>query len=220
MLLYRIGRAICRTYLVLRYGWRIEGLENIPTEGPVILVANHISYLDPPLLGAAVKRPVHFMAKAELFRNRIFGSILRRVNAFPVERGAADRKAIRRSLEILAEGNVLVMFPEGTRSKTGELLPGQSGVAMLALRSRAHVVPAGIAGTSKVDREKYPPAGRPKIALHFGPPVPLDDLYESTDRRAAMREAIDRVMTAIRNQVKISQQGRIPATNVEREERV
>ncbi len=220
MLLYRFARAFCRAYFALRYGCRIEGLENIPSEGPVILVANHISYLDPPLMGAAVERPVYFMAKAELFRNRLIAKILHRFNAFPVERGAADRKAIRRSLEVLSEGNVLVMFPEGTRSRTGELLPGQSGVAMLALRSRATVIPAGISGTSKEDRKLHPPTGRPIIALHFGPPVPLDDLYEAEDRRGAMREAVDRVMKAIRNQVKISQQGRIPVANVEREQRV
>lgn len=220
VLLYRIGRGFFRGLCAWGYGWRVEGRENIPAEGPVILVANHISYLDPPLLGAALERPVHFMAKAELFRNRIIGNILRRVHAFPVERGTADRRAIRQSLELMSEGKVLAMFPEGTRSRTGELLPGQSGVAMIALRSRAMVIPAGIAGTSKVDRQKYPPAGRPKIALHFGPPVPLDDLYESTDRRAVMREASDRVMAAIRNQVKISQQGRIRAADVEGKERV
>lgn len=220
LLLYRFAHAFCRTYFALRYGWRVEGREHIPAEGPVILVANHISYLDPPLLGAAVHRPVHFMAKAELFRNRIIAKILRRFNAFPVERGTPDRQAIRRSLEVLSEGNVLVMFPEGTRSRTGELLPGQNGVALLALRTRATVIPAGIAGTSKEDRRLHPPGGRPIIAVHFGPPVPLDDLYDAADRREAMREAVDRVMTSIRNQVKISQQGRIPVANVEREQRV
>lgn len=86
---------------------------------------------------------------------------------------------------------------------------------MIALRTRATVIPAGIAGTSKVDRQKFPPKGRPRIALHFGPPVRLDDLYEATDRRAAMREASDRVMAAIRNQVEISQQGRILAADIE-----
>src|SRR5690625_4193370 len=206
MLLYRLGRGFFRGLCAWGYGWRIEGREHVPRKGPVILVANHISYLDPPLLGAALQRPVHFMAKAELFQNRLIGGILRRVHAFPVARGKADRGAIRHSLELMAQGQILAMFPEGTRSRTGELMPGQSGVAMIALRSRATVVPAGIAGTSKVDRQNFPPSGRPRIALHFGPPVRLDDLFEAEDRRAAMREASDRVMVSIRNQVKISQQ--------------
>lgn len=208
MVLYRVGWVLCRGCFRLTYGWRIEGLEHVPREGPALVVANHLSFLDPPLLGAALERPVHFMAKQELFRYRPIAFFLRRLNAFPVKRGKPDRAAIREALSVLEDGKLLAMFPEGTRSRTGELLPGQSGVAMLALRSRAPVIPVGIVGTSRVDRRKYPPRGRPRIALHFGEAVPLDDLYDLEDRRRAMQEAVERVMEAIRIQVQNAHRGR------------
>ncbi|MEA1961952.1 MAG: lysophospholipid acyltransferase family protein [Bacillota bacterium] len=145
-MLYRV------VYLVGRFIFRImglssEGIENLPAEGPVIIAANHVSNWDPIVVGLMINRPVHFMGKAELFNNQLLGTLLLKLNAFPVKRGAADRKAIRTALERLQQGNVLGIFPEGARNKTGEDLKPQLGVAMLALKSGAPIVPVACVGT-------------------------------------------------------------------------
>ncbi len=143
----------------------------MPGEGPVILVANHASMLDPVVLGCAVGRPVRFMAKHELFRNRMFGSVLRSLGAFPVRRGQSDREAFHTALEVLSRGEVLGIFPEGTRSLNGELQPPYSGAAVLAEKTGAPVVPVGIIGTHQVMRRGswLPRPGR--IAVRVGRPL-------------------------------------------------
>ena len=99
----------------------VRGTEHIPARGPVVLACNHLSLLDPPVLGEAATRRIHCMAKEELFHNPIFGYIIRSLGAFPVRRGAADRNAIKHGMELLKRGEVVAVFPEGTRSKTGAL---------------------------------------------------------------------------------------------------
>lgn len=143
-LLYRIIRPVARALFRVLVGWQVEGLHRVPLEGAVILVANHVSWLDPPLLGMLLPRPVYFMAKRELFRPRWFAFLLRLVGAYPVQRGAADRAAIRRSLSLLAQGHMVSVFPEGHRSSTGKLGPLQGGAALLAQYSGAWILPMGI----------------------------------------------------------------------------
>lgn len=208
MLLYSFARSLIRAYLTVGYGWRAYGVENVPKTGAVILAGNHSSYLDPPLIIAAVPRHVHFMAKAELFRVPVLGAIMRRIETFPVQRGASDRSAIRTSLELLARGEAVALFPEGTRSRSGELLPPQKGVASIALRSRAPVIPVGITGTSRIDRRRYP-TGRPLLTVRFGPPVDLDDLRALGTGKHILAEASRRVMEAVRQQIEFSRAGRI-----------
>lgn len=197
-----------RSYLVVGYGYQVYGLENIPESGPAIVAGNHTSFLDPPLIGAAMKRPVSFMAKAELFKVPLLGQFLRAVNTFPVHRGAADRSAIRSALEVVGRGDILGLFPEGTRNHTEELLPPQKGVASIALRSNAPVIPVGITGTSRDDRQRHP-VRRPVIDIRFGPPVDLDDLRTDRLGKHILTEASRRVMEAIRQQIEISRMGRI-----------
>ena len=122
--------------------WEVFGRENIPAEGPVVIAANHLSLLDPPVLGAAATRKVHFMAKSELFKPAWFGALIRKLGAFPVRRGAMDRDAIKTGLTILKENKVLAVFPEGTRSKTGELGRAGGGAFMMAVERKATIVPA------------------------------------------------------------------------------
>lgn len=138
---------------------RSEGLENFPRKGPLIVIANHISAADPPVLGCVLPRPVHFMAKVELFRSPVLRWILIKAQAFPVQRGKADRGALREALRLLARDEVVVIFPEGHRSDTGELQEGRAGVVFLAQKTGVAVLPVHIRGHYGL---------RKPIALRFG----------------------------------------------------
>ncbi|HHW92344.1 MAG TPA: 1-acyl-sn-glycerol-3-phosphate acyltransferase [Firmicutes bacterium] len=180
-MLYFLVRGVLRLYFSLCKGWVVEGVENIPQAGGLIVVANHTSYWDPPILGAAMTRQVNIMAKVELFRYPLFGSILRLLGAFPVKRNAVDRSAIKQALAILKEDKVLGMFPEGTRSKTGRLGKAQPGVVLFATKSGAPILPAGIIMGK----------GRKGLVVKFGKPFFLT--AESRERE----EAGKRIMAEI-----------------------
>ena len=124
----------------------VVGLENVPPEGPLILAMTHTNFLDPVLAGGVMPREVVIMSKAENFRHPILGIIVRLYGAFPVRRGEVDRQAIRRSLEVLAKGEVLLMAPEGTRSGHGRLQKGHDGMTFIALRADAPILPMSITG--------------------------------------------------------------------------
>ncbi|MCU9599780.1 lysophospholipid acyltransferase family protein [Pallidibacillus thermolactis] len=183
---YTVARGIVKLIMSCLYRIETKGLENIPKEGAVLLCANHIHNLDPPLVGITMKRPVVFMAKEELFKVPILGKIVRKVNAFPIKRGKADHEAIRTGLKTLREGKVLGIFPEGTRSKTGELGKGLSGVGFFALRADATVIPCAIIGPYKLFR---------KVKIIYGNPVNFNKLK---DKNASIEEATELIMTHIR----------------------
>lgn len=194
MRLYRLGLMVCAAVLRVFFGEKVEGTELVPRTGPFVLTANHVSLLDPPALGVASPRPVHFMAKAELFTMPVFGWLLGQLGAFPVHRGASDRKAIRHALGILADGGVVGVFPEGTRNRTGGLLTPQGGAALLALKAGVPVVPAAIIGT----RAERGFLGIPKprrVIVVFGEPLHLG-CPEKIDRQA-VGEGSRRIMQAV-----------------------
>src|SRR5690625_70934 len=114
-MIYSLGKLLCRLMFILFICVDIKGRENVPVRGPVILCSNHISNFDPPLVGSFLKRSIRFMAKEELFHNKILGTLLTTLGAFPVKRGAGDRQALRKGLNILKDGEMLCLFPEGTR---------------------------------------------------------------------------------------------------------
>jgi 1-acyl-sn-glycerol-3-phosphate acyltransferase len=128
-------------------GVRAEGLELVPPTGPILVCSNHVSNLDPLLLGARIPRVVHAMAKAEMFRNPLVRTYLEWCNCFPVRRGQADRSAMRSALAVLGSGGALVLFPEGHRSPNQGLQAFEAGAGYIALRSRVQVVPCAVWGT-------------------------------------------------------------------------
>jgi 1-acyl-sn-glycerol-3-phosphate acyltransferase len=195
MRLYPLGRAVCKAVLCTYFRQRVEGKENVPRSGPFVVAANHVSYLDPPVLGVACPRPIQFMAKAELFQIPILGFLIRELGAFPVHRGAADRHAIRRALHILEDGGVLGVFPEGTRSRQGRVLNPQGGAALIALKAGVPVLPAGIWGTADVDGPWHFP--KPvRVGVRFGEPIDLGQ--PKTVDRKAVDEASVYIMSRIR----------------------
>ncbi|MEG1726333.1 MAG: lysophospholipid acyltransferase family protein [Acidaminococcaceae bacterium] len=155
-------------YLIFKITLRLEiyGCENIPRTGPVVVASNHLSLLDPPLIGVAATRQVYFMAKKELFVF-ILGDIYKALGAFPVSRGTADRTAIKHAIELLQNAKVLAIFPEGTRSKDGKLAKAEPGALMMAGKARAVIVPTAIKG-SDLKRQK---SWWPKVTITFGKPI-------------------------------------------------
>ncbi len=149
-MLYWFAWALLQILLPVLRRWKVKGRTNLPPEGGVIVIANHQSYWDPLVLGAALPRRVFFMAKEELFRIPVFGTVLRLVGAFPVKRESFDRKAFKMALDYLMRGRVVGIFPEGRRSHTGQFLPPQPGAVFLALKAGAPLVPVGLVGTRGV----------------------------------------------------------------------
>ncbi|MDN5344011.1 MAG: 1-acyl-sn-glycerol-3-phosphate acyltransferase [Clostridia bacterium] len=166
------------SYLFLRYicRWEVHGRENFPLEGPVIIIANHISYLDPVAVGVASPRPVRFMAKEELFHIPVLQWIIRGLHAFPVRRGRSDRAALKAALEVLGGGQVLGIFPEGTRGKGGQLLPFQHGAALLALKTGTPLLPVALKDTNRIFR-----GGRIKVII--GQPIKVTASGPSTPQQ-------------------------------------
>ncbi len=137
---------LVRVVFSLYFRIRVYGLENVPMEGSAIVIANHRSGFDPPMAGSLMPRPVHFMTNVELFSYPVLPWIFKYVQAYPVRRGRPDRQAIRHSLEILQKGEVILMFPEGHRTETGDLQEARSGVVYLAQKTHCQLVPIGISG--------------------------------------------------------------------------
>ena len=191
MTFYEFAKRIFRFQFGLM-GWKIVGLENMPAEGPVILAVNHQSLWDPIVAGSSLPRKVSFMAKEELFTIPILGNIFRKMGAFPVKRGQGDMNAIRHSLALLKEGGVLGLFPEGTRSKDGELKKGLPGMVFLMEKSKATVVPLKMFGTRNLLTR-----GWGKIVVVVGKPM-TPVMLKAPEGVENRREWIaDRIMAAM-----------------------
>lgn len=148
-LLYQLVRFFCKLFLYLFFRVKITGQENIPKQGAVILASNHIHIFDPICLAVSSRRNISFMAKKELFKNKLFSKLLKKLGTFPVNRGGKDGSAIKQSLKILHHSGVLGIFPEGTRSKTGKLQEGHPGVGLFGLKTDAVVIPVAIVSSYK-----------------------------------------------------------------------
>ena len=180
-MLYGFLQYFFRLIFYTLFRTRVYGRENIPAEGAVILAANHASNIDPPLMASLMDRPVSYMAKIELFENPIFGAAIRRCHAFPVKRGESDRGAIKAAVTVLKEERVLGLFPEGTRSKTGELQKAEAGVALIAAMTGAPIVPVAILNTHRI----FANGGLlPQLRIMYGQPISFQG-----DRKS--KEALD-----------------------------
>jgi 1-acyl-sn-glycerol-3-phosphate acyltransferase len=186
MWLYRFGQVVCNIFFTILFRLRAVGVENIPLQGPVMLCSNHISNWDPPLLGTKIPRKVHFMAKAELFDVPLLAPLIRTLGAFPVKRGGVSKESIRKAIGLLKDGNVMCVFPEGTRNNLAAM--GKKGAATLALRAGATVVPIAIVGDYRPFR---------RMTVVYGKPLDLSAFADGTPEQ--IEQATEVIMNAIRD---------------------
>jgi 1-acyl-sn-glycerol-3-phosphate acyltransferase len=170
--LYPFAKALLAVLFFICGPTRIRGSRNVPRKTGVLILANHISDADPPMMGYAVPRPAHFMAKSELFSVPILGSIMRAYRAFPVSRGAPDRAALRHAIKLLESGECVVMFPEGEVSETGKMQALLPGAALIIRSADAPVVCCGLAGTDRIIpfRKLMPRPAFRTVRVTFGEP--------------------------------------------------
>lgn len=190
-MIYLTVRSLLRFFYRTWFRSEAVGLSNVPAEGPVIICCNHISLWDPPTLGIFLNRKIRYMAKSELFAIPGFGWFIRQLGAFPVKRGGVSKDSIRVALDLLNSGEMIGIFPEGTRNRTGTPM-GKRGAAHLAFKSAAIVIPAAIV-------TRYKPFGKVKII--YGKPVDLAELVEE-GTSDAQTKATDKIMEAIYQLIK------------------
>jgi 1-acyl-sn-glycerol-3-phosphate acyltransferase len=200
-MLYAILKPIAVALMRLLFRMEVVDAGRVPATGPVLIVSNHVSLLDPPLVGGSAPRPLFFMAKEELFRIPLFGRLIRSLNARPVRRDGSDMRALKAALALLQEGRAILVFPEGTRGEEGQpLREGKPGVGMLAVLSGAAVVPAYVSGSGHAlpRGRALPRPGRVRVT--FGPPLFFKTEGKRADdggRKEAYREAAQEMMRAI-----------------------
>lgn len=191
--LYRVGQAVCRPIMKVFYRYKFINNNSIPHEGAYIIASNHMSFSDPVLLGLGQRRRLFFMAKQELFKNKFFAGLIRALGAFPVERGAGDGKAIKTGEDLIKEGNVMTIFIEGGRTKTGIFMRPRSGCALVAQQMQVPVIPACITITGN------PKHRFAKRVIHFGDPLTPQQLGLTPDGdRRQLKNATNMIMDEIK----------------------
>ena len=193
---YYAANTAMKALLIALTRWRVEGKENVPKKGPLIIVANHMTYVDPPLLGASVPRKITFMAKKELFRPSLMAIVLRAYGAFPIRRDKLDMEALRYAFEVLNKGQVLGMFPEGKRSSPYHLQEMEPGTAFIAARSGVPIIPVGISGSEQVKGLGFI-LHRPCITVRIGRSFTLPTGESSKSSRHRLSQHSDLIMKRI-----------------------
>lgn len=185
-----IVRGFLKFFLFFSFRVKIVGAENVNTEKGVIVAPNHRSNWDAVILGVATKRELRFLAKSELFKNKLGGMFLKWFGAFPIERGKGDIAAVRTALKVLGEGEALLIFPEGTRKKVDDNGPAKTGVVMMASHAKVPIVPVYISGDYRWMN---------KITVTFGKPIDVSEGVEGRMSKELMQEKADMVLNTIRS---------------------
>jgi 1-acyl-sn-glycerol-3-phosphate acyltransferase len=189
---YQLWRNLLKLVAVLVYRTDYSGRENIPASGGVLVVSNHQSHFDPPLVGTGIRRQMHYVARRTLFTFRPFGWFLKSVGAFPIERDGIGLGGIKESLKLLKHGEMVLIFPEGTRTSDGEIGRFRPGFTMLAARTSACILPVAIDGAYQVwpRSQRFPGLG--KIYVRYGKPIPHAEIA-GRDEREVLAEVERRV---------------------------
>ena len=195
-LIYRIAYPLVRSF----FGFRVTGVESFPLTGGVIVAVNHCAMADPVMVCVACPRQLGFLAKIELFKNPLFGWLMRHLGAIPLNRGATDTGALRAAVQVLEAGRPLLLFPEGTRSKTGRIRKGKRGAGVLALNCGVPVLPAHLSGTFHWIRHLF----QRRVTLRFGTPFAASDYRQ---RGLSDRELTIRILQDTMERIKELQDG-------------
>lgn len=197
-MLFIFGKCFFKIIFKVFFRLRIIGAENVPEKGPMLLCANHQSFIDPPLAGVALPRGLYFMARHDLFTIPVFGKIISRVHAFPVKRsGAGDPTAFKHIFRLLEQGRAVLVFPEGTRSKDGNLQRGMPGAGFIAYHAKVPVIPCYIYGSWDVLPRNRNMVRFHQLKVFFGSPVCLEKYYLQEKNKATYQEISNAIMAEI-----------------------
>lgn len=191
---YSLSKALAKTF----FSYRVIGAENMIEEGPCIIAANHCSFFDPPLVGVACKRAIHYLARKSLLSWPVLGPIFPELNVIPVDRKNADRSALMGAIRVVKNGGAVLIFPEGTRSPDGKIQPAQPGLGMIAAKTGAPVVPVRVMGSFEVfSREMSVPRMRP-VSVRIGKPMHFRlPLSNAEDQKTAYEKISQSALEAI-----------------------
>jgi 1-acyl-sn-glycerol-3-phosphate acyltransferase len=204
-LLYFAGMILLRGVFFLLTRCQVHGRENVPRRGAIIVVSNHLSVIDPPLLVVVLGRKTAFMAKEELFVSRLSAFLVRRVGGFPVSKKRLNRDAMKKADEVLEKGRALAIFPEGMRSRQASLKSAYAGSALIALRNRVPLLPVGITGTEVIKGLGWL-WRRPKVTVDIGIPFYLPQIDAKISKEKTL-ELTERVMRSIAELLPLKYQG-------------
>jgi 1-acyl-sn-glycerol-3-phosphate acyltransferase len=200
---YFIGWCGFRALFKFYFGWRVYNAERVPLEGAVILASNHASYLDPPLVGSGVRRGINYLARENLFRFPVMGWVLRQWQVVPVDRDRGGAVGLRAILDRLLDGGAIILFPEGTRTRDGQLQPARSGIGLTVIKSKAPVVPVRVFGMFEAyGRHLRLPRPR-RVAVKYGQPMRFEQLRAEAKACSKPRlkeiyqQVADEIMAAI-----------------------
>src|SRR4030095_31967 len=196
---YFLGWCFFRFLYSILFRWKVFNADRVPKSGPVILAANHASFLDPPLVGAALKRQINYLARENLSRFPVLGWILRNWNVVPVDREGGGAKGLKAILDRLLDGQAIILFPEGTRTKERRLQPARSGIGLTVIKSTAPVVPVRVFGTFEAfGRHMQVPKLR-RVAVKFAIPMAFEELRAEakSSTKARLKEIYQEVANEI-----------------------
>ncbi len=203
------------TWLIVRllYGHRWWGADRVPQRGPVLLLCNHQSYLDLIVLGVGLRRHFHAMARATLFRNPVFGWFIRSLNAFPVEQGKGDVKSMRHAIDLLKQGQLVLVFPEGSRTINGRLGDFNPGIMLLIRRARPTIVPMAVDGVFDAwPMGRKRPRLRARTGALYGQPIDPDTLLAMDTHEAVemLRGRVEDLRLEVRSRLRTASKGGWP----------
>src|ERR1017187_4968398 len=200
---YRLAWLAFRAVYATYFRWRVFGAENVPPSGGVILASNHASFLDPPLVGSGLRRDINYLARESLFRFPGMGALLRSWNSVPVDRDGGGAKGLKAILDRLLNGGAIILFPEGTRTKDGNLQPARSGIGLTVIKSTAPVVPVRVFGTFEACGRNHRFPHPKKVAVKYGAPMNFEKLRaeakvcDKTRLKEIYQQVADEIMAAI-----------------------
>jgi 1-acyl-sn-glycerol-3-phosphate acyltransferase len=196
---YFAGWCVFRSLFRVVFRARFYGAEQVPASGPVILAANHASFMDPPLIGAGLRRQVHFLARNTLFNQLPLGAVLRSWEVVPVDRDGAGAAGLKAILDRLLAGGVILLFPEGTRTHDGQLQPARAGIGLIVIKSDCPVVPVRVFGTYEAyGRHRRVPRLLP-VTVKYG--APLDFAARRAEARACAKQRLKALYQEVADEI-------------------